>query len=160
MSPGHPAGAAPPGARPAARTFRRAAGARAVSAGCALLFVAGTVSVGATSGLTPGLFVLAGLSLLCLANAAGAWADRYTLDETGIEYRNALLARLGARPRLVPWEDVVQVREHRALRFGRLEPQASALFLVLRSGRRMVLDSLADFEDVLSAVHGHCDSRQ
>ncbi len=160
MSPRQPAAAGPPDAPPPARTFHRAAGARAVSAACALVFVAGTISVGATSGVTPGLFVLAGLSLLCLANAAGAWADRYTLDEAGIEYRNLLLARLGARPRLVPWKDIVQVREHRALRFGRLEPQASALFLVLRSGRRVVLDSLADFEDVQNAVRRHCDPRQ
>ena len=160
MSPGQPAATGPPDAPPRARTFHRAAGARAVSAGCALLFVAGTVSVGATSGVTPGLFVLAGLSLLCLANAAGAWADRYILGEAGIEYSNLLLARLGARPRRVPWEDVVQVREHRALRFGRLEPQASALFLVLRNGRRVVLDSLADFDDVLSAVRRHCGPRQ
>ena len=160
MSAGRPAAAGPPDAPPASRTFRRAAGARGVSAGCALLFVAGTVSVAETSGLTPGLFVLVGLSLLCLVNAAGAWADRYTLGETGIEYRNALFARLGVRPRRVPWEDVVQVREHRALRFGRLEPEASALFLVLRNGRRIVLDSLADFEDVLSVVRRHCHSRQ
>ncbi len=160
MRPGQPAAAGPPDAPPPARTFHRAAGARAVSACCALLFLGGTVSVGATSGVTPGLFVLAGLSLLCLANAAGAWADRYSLGETGIEYRNLLLARLGARPRLVPWGDVVQVREHRALRFGRLEPDASALFLILRSGRRVVLDSLADFEDVLIAVRRHCDPRQ
>jgi hypothetical protein len=54
----------------------------------------------------------------------------------------------------------VQVREHRSLRFGRLESQASALFLVLRSGRRLVLDSLQDFDDLLSAVNRHCGPRQ
>lgn len=135
-----------------ARTFRRTAGARVVGAGGALLFVAGAVSVGLTSGMTPGFFVLSGLSLLSLANALGAWADRYTLGPSGVEYRNALLSRFGARPRLVPWEDVVQVREHRSLRFGRIEPRASALFLVLRSGRRLVLDSLQDFDEVLGAV--------
>lgn len=138
-----------------ARTFRRSAGARALSTACALLFVAAAISTGAAGGLTAGFFVLAGLSLLGLANLAGAWADRYTLGEAGIEYRNVLLSRLGARPRLVPWSDVVGVREHRGLRFGRLEPRASALFLVLRSGRRMTLDSLADFDAVLGAVRQH-----
>jgi len=96
------------------RTYRRTGGTRLVSAGCALLFVAGTLSVGATSGLGTGFFILSGLSILSLANALGAWADRYTLGPSGLEYRNALLALLGVRPRLVPWEEVVQVREHRS----------------------------------------------
>jgi hypothetical protein len=135
-----------------ARTFHRSTGARAISSTCALLFVAGSVSTGAMAGVTPAFFVLAGLSLMSLASLLGAWADRYTLGEAGIEYRNLLLTRLGARPRFIPWSDVVGVREHRGLRFGRLEPHASALFLALRSGRRLVLDSLADFEAVRGAV--------
>ena len=139
-----------------ARTFRRSAGARTVSTACALLFVAAAISTAATGGLTTGFFVLAALSLLGLANLAGAWADRYILGEAGIEYRNVLLSRLGARPRLVPWSDVIGVREHRGLRFGHLEPRASALFLVLRSGRRMTLDSLADFDAVLGTVRQYC----
>ncbi len=142
------------------RTFRRTAGTRVVSAGCALLFVAGTISVGVTSGLTAGFLLLACLSLLSLANALGAWADRYTLGAAGLEYRNTLLALFGARPRVVPWNEVVQVREHRSLRLGRLESQASTLFLHLRSGRRVVLDSLQDFDDVLSAVNRYCGPRQ
>ena len=142
------------------RTYRRTAGTRIVSAGCALLFVAGTISVGATSGMGTGFFVLSGLSILSLANALGAWADRYTLGASGLEYRNALLALFGARPRHVPWEEVVQVREHRSLRFGRLEPEASALFLVLRSGRRIVLDSLQDFETLKNTIQLYCGPRQ
>ena len=137
----------------ASRTFHRSAGSRAVTSACALLFVAGAASAGSVGGVTPAFVVLAGLSLLSLASALGAWADRYTLGESGIEYRNALLARLGARPRLTPWGDVVDVREHRGLRFGRPEPHASALFLALRPGGRLVLDSLADFEAVRAAVH-------
>ncbi len=160
MSAGPPPAIAAPAAPIGTRTFRRAAGTRAASSACVLLFVAGTASVGATSGITPGLILLAGLSLLCVANAAGAWADRYTLGETGIVHRNALLAIIGARPRHVPWEDVVQVHEHHRLSFGRLEPRASALFLVLRNGRRLVLDSLADFEEVLSTVRRHCGPLQ
>lgn len=135
-----------------ARTFHRSAGARAISSACALLFVAAAVSTVAMGGVTPAFFILAGLSLMSLASLLGAWADRYTFGEAGIEYRNVLLARLGARPRLTPWSDVVGVREHRGVRFGRLEPHASALFLALRSGRRLVLDSLADFEAVRGAV--------
>lgn len=141
-----------------ARTFHRSAGSRAVSSACALLFVAGAASAGAIGGVTPAFFVLAGLSLISLASALGAWADRYTLGEAGIEYRNVLLARLGARPRLTPWSDVVDVREHRGLRFGRPEAHASALFLALRPGGRLILDSLADFEAVRSAVQHHCSA--
>ena len=54
------------------RTFRRTASTRIVSAGSALLFVGGTISVGATSGLGAGFFVLSGLSILSLANALGS----------------------------------------------------------------------------------------
>ena len=149
-----------PPAAGATRTFRRTAGTRAVSAGCALLFVAATISVGLASGASAGFFILSGLSLLSLASAFGAWADRYTLGAAGLEHKNVLLACFGARPRVVPWEEVVQVREHRSLRFGRPETQTSALFLVLRSGRRIVLDSLQDFDVVLGAVRHYCAPRQ
>jgi hypothetical protein len=147
-----------PAAAGAPRTFRRTGGSRLLSAGCALLFVAGTISVVATSGITAGFFVLSGLSLLSLANALGAWADRYTLGASGIEYRNRFLELFGARPRMVRWDEVVQVREHRSVRLGRLEPHPSAVFLILRSGRRVVLDSLADFDDVLRAVRRYHDA--
>jgi hypothetical protein len=140
------------------RTFRRSGGTRLLGAACALLFVAGTVSVAATAGFTSGFFVLTGLSLLSLANVLGAWADRYTLGAAGIEYRNGLLALVGARTRFVRWEDVVQIREHRSLRLGRLEPRASAVFLVLRSGRRIVLDSLADFDAAVEMVRRYQDA--
>ena len=139
-----------------ARTFHRTAGSRAVSSACAVLFVGAAVWTGATEGVTRAFLVLAGLALMSLASFLGAWADRYTVGEEGIEYRNVLLERLGARPRRTPWSDVVAVREHRGLRFGRVEPHASALFLALRSGRRVVLDSLADFEAVRGAVQHHC----
>ena len=147
-------GTGPPSAG-APRTFHRTGGTRLLGTACLLLFGAAAISVAATSGPTPGFFVLSGLGLLSLANALGAWADRYTLGAGGIEYRNALLALFGARPRLVRWDDVVQVREHRSIRLGRLEPRASAVFLVLRSGRRLVLDSLADFDAVLDTVRRH-----
>src|SRR5439155_3486532 len=142
----------------APRTFRRSAGARLLGSAGLLLFSTATGSVAATAGIGSGFFVLLGLALLSLANALGAWADRYTLDASGIEYRNAVLALFGARPRIVRWDDVAQVREHRALRLGRIEPRASAVFLVLRSGRRVVLDSLADFDELLGTVRRHYDA--
>jgi len=141
-------------------TFRRTTGSRIASAGCALLFIAGAISVGASSGPTSGLLILSALSLLSLANALGAWADRYTLDASGITYGNALLQIFGAPPRRIAWEEVVQVRENHPLRFGRLDPQAGALFLVLRSGRRVVLDSLQDFDTLRTAVQHYCGPRQ
>jgi len=143
-------GGRPPGDAP--RTFRRSASSRLLGTGCALLFLAGAVSFASARGAGPGFFVLAGLTLLALANALGAWADRYTFSDSGIEYRNALLGLLGARPRLVPWEDVVEAREHRSLRMGRLEARPSAVFLVLRSGRRFVLDSLDDLDEAIRRV--------
>jgi len=149
-------GAGPP-ASAAPRTFHRTAGARLLGAACAAGFVVALLAVAAGSGFTPGFFVLSGLALLSLANLLGAWADRYTLGDSGIEYRNTLLALFGARPRLVPWDEVVGVREHRGLRLGRPEARTSAVFLVLRSGRRIVLDSLADFDEVILAVRRYHD---
>ena len=143
----------------APRTFRRSSSSRLLGTGCALLFLAGAASFASARGAGHGFFVLAGLTLLALANALGAWADRYTFSASGIEYRNALLGLLGARPRLVLWEDVVEAREHRALRTGRLEARPSAVFLVLRSGRRLVLDSLEDLDEAIRLVRRHHGAR-
>lgn len=142
------------------RTFRRTAGSRAASLASTALLIAGAISVAISSGPSPGLVILSALSLLSLANALGAWADRYTLDDSGITYRNAVLQSLGSAPRRIAWEEVVQVREHRSPRFGRLDPQAGALFLVLRSGRRVVLDSLQDFDALRTAVRRRCGAAQ
>jgi hypothetical protein len=140
----------------AGRTFRRTLGTRLIGAACAILFVTGAASLAATSGPGPGVYLLGALALLSLANLVTACGDRYTLGEEGIEYGNVLLSRLGVRPRRVAWEEIVGLREHRRLRAGRLEERPSALFLTLRSGRRMVLDSLEDYDEVLRAVRGRC----
>jgi hypothetical protein len=146
----------PPGpAGGAGRVHRRSAGTRALAAGCAILFAAGAVSFWAASGPTAGALVSAALALLALANLVTALADRYTLGEDGIEYRNDLLCRLGRRPRRVAWSEIVAVREHHRLRAGRPELRPSAVFLTLRSGRRLVLDSLEDYDEVLRAVRRH-----
>ncbi len=138
------------------RTYGRTAGTRAVGAGCFLLFGGGALSYALTSGATPLFVVLAGLSALSLANLVTAFADRYTLDESGIEYRNVVLSRLGQRPRRVGWDEIVRVREHRRLRAGDPETRPSAIFLTLRSGRRMVLDSIENLEEILLTVRRRC----
>lgn len=135
-----------------ARTFRRAAGTRILSALCAALFVSGAASMGATAGLTTGTLVVGLLGLLSLANLVTAYADRVTLDASGIECRNLLLSRLGVPPRRASWGEVVHVREHRRFKAGRVEEDPSALFLTLRSGRRLVIDSLEDYDEVLRIV--------
>ena len=82
---------------------------------CAALFVGVAVSVMLESGLTAGAVVLAVLALLSLFNLAGAYADRYTIGESGIRYENRILTRLGKRPRHLAWADIGRVREHRRL---------------------------------------------
>jgi hypothetical protein len=151
-APSDPARSAAP-----ARTFRRSAGTRLIGAACVLLFGGGALSCLLASGATAAFLVLTGLALLSVANLIGACADRFTLDDAGIEYRNAVLSRLGLRPRRVAWEEVERVREHRRPGAGRVEGRPSALFLTLRSGRRMVLDALEDYDEVVREVYRHWD---
>lgn len=146
--------AAPPAAP--GRAYRRTVGTKLLGGACFLVFGGGAISVLLASGPTAGFCVLLALAILSLVNLAGVWTDLYVLDESGIEYRNALLARLGRRPRRIAWEDVVEVREHRRLRAGSHEEQPSALFLVLRTGGRLVLDSLQEFDEILKTVRHHC----
>jgi len=151
----------PPGPDPA-RTYRRSAGTRVVAVTCVALLVAAAASVIATSGITDGFLVLAGLALLSVVNLAGAMADRITLDAHGIEQDNAWLRRLGLRrPRRVAWDDIVRLREHhrrRAVPAGGGSSGASpaALFLTLRSGRRMVIDSLERYDEAVVTIRRHC----
>src|SRR5207245_3743206 len=121
----------------AVRTYRRSLGMRIVSAACAVLFLGGAISLARAAGATAGLLILGALAALSLINLAGAFADRYTLDDEGIEYRNALLALLGRAPRRVAWDEIADVREHHRLRASGGGPP-SALFLTLRSARRLV----------------------
>jgi hypothetical protein len=155
-----PGRADPPGAAPAGggsgRTFRRSLGTRVLSVVCVPVFAGGAVSFAVSSGVTAGFYVLGAAAALSLLNLVTAWADRYTLDDDGIEYRNRLLSPLGLGHRRVAWEDVVRVREHRRLGAGGPEDRPSALLLSVRSGRRMVLDALEDFDEVLRAVRHHC----
>lgn len=156
-----------PPARPsahAARTYRRSAGTRAVAVVCAVLFGgAATYSI-TTSGLAPGSVVLTSIALVSLANLVTAWADRFTLGEEGLEYRNLLLERLGRPPRRVAWSDIVGVRGlHRPVPGSASPPPATssrALFLIPRSGRRIVLDSLERHDEVLRTVMQRVDAER
>jgi len=126
--------------------------------GCALLFgalwtyhFAAGGPLLSPGGLVPGLLLLlsAGASLLNLG-------DRYLIDDEGIRYRNPLLSRLGLRiDRRISWRDVVSVRTHRGLGHGSPESHPSALFLVLASGRRFVIDSVERFDEVSRLISAH-----
>ena len=150
--------ASPPSSTGRARTYRRSLGFRLLSVGCAALFVGGAVSFMLQSGLTAGALALATLAFLSLINLIGAYADRYSFGESEIVYENGLLRLIGVRPRRLAWEDVVRVREHRRLHLGRPESNPSVLFLFPRTGRRLVLDSLEEFDEVLRTVRQRCRS--
>jgi hypothetical protein len=134
------------------RTFRRSTSSRLIGSACALLFGGGAIAAAAAPGATTAFYVLLGLSALSLFNLVGVWADRYTLDETGIEQRNILLCRFGVRARRIGWEEIVGVREVFPLRRDRGGGAPTAVFLTLRGGRRLVLDSLHRFDDLLATL--------
>ena len=142
--------AASAGAPAGRRTFRRTTGSRLVGSACSLLFTGGAVSAAAADGASLAFFLLLGLSGISLVNLAGVWADRYVLDEAGIEYRNPVL--LGRRTHRVAWEEIESAREVYPLRRDRGTSPPAAMFLTLRSGKRMVLDSLEGLTDLMAAV--------
>ena len=133
------------------RTFRRSLSIRVLSL-LTTLFLAGAVASRLLAReLGPGLWVIALLAVVGLIGVIGSWGDRIRLDEEGVEVRNPLWSLLRLPGRRLAWRDVVAVREHRRPRPGGEAP-VSALFLVPRAGRRLVLDSLADFEEARSMV--------
>jgi len=146
----------PPPGGVGARTYRRSLGTRVLSAVAALLFVAAAASGLWTAGAGAAGLALAALAGLSLANLVSAFWDRVTLGEDGIEYRNALLARLGVPPRRIAWEEVEEVREHRRPAREGDGGAPRAVFLIPRAGRRIVLDSLEKFDEVRSTVRARC----
>jgi len=141
------------GADPAPRVVGRSLGLRAVSLVALLLFGV-SAAIRAAAGQTGrGLGVVAGLALLSLAGAISAWGDRFTLDASGIGYRNVFLGRLLARR--LAWGDVARVQVHRRAGDGPEAP-ARGLFVIPREGRRMALDSVQDLEDVRRYVTRAC----
>jgi hypothetical protein len=138
------------------RTYRRSLGTLLVAALCLLLFAGGAVSCFLSAGASRLFFFFSGLAVLGAANLVGAAADRYTLGDEGIVYRSGLMFLLGRPPRNVPWGEVSRVREHRGLRDADASRPASAIVLTLRTGGRVVLDSLQNFEEVLAEVRRRC----
>jgi len=69
-----------------------------------------------------------------------------------VEVRNVLWSLFRLPGRRIAWRDVIAVREHRRLHPGGGEASVSALFLVPRTGRRLVLDSLHDFDEARALV--------
>ena len=133
------------------RTFRRSLSIRLLSL-LTTLFLAGAVASRLLAReLGPGLWVIAFLGVVGLIGVVGAWGDRIRLDDDGVEVRNFLWSLLRLPGRRLAWRDVVAVREHRRTRPAGEAP-VSALFLVPRAGRRLVLDSLVDFEEARSMV--------
>ncbi len=126
----------------------------------AALFFAGALSYLILSGFGYGFLVIGALTLLSLVNLTTAWGDRIRIDQQGIEQSNVLLALLGAPPRRVAWEEITTIREHRRRSGGRAPGPLRALILIPRSGRRMILDSLERFDEVLGEVRGRFPSPQ
>lgn len=143
-----------------ARTYRRSAWTRIVGTGCVLLFAGGAVSSAARGGFGYGFLILVCLGILSLCNLVTASADQVTLSDAGIECRNPILRRLGQPDRLVAWEEVVRVREHRRIGSVRADAPPNAIFLTLRSGRRLVLDSLEHYDEILDTIRHRCGPHQ
>ena len=140
------------------RTFRRTLGMRLLSVACTLLFGSLEADHLATGGrlLSFGGVALALLFVLSLCASLLNMGDRYRIDDEGIGYANPLLARLGVRvDRRIAWRDVVSVRAHRPLSHGAREEKPGALFLDLASGRRFVIDSVENFDEVRRLVSTH-----
>jgi hypothetical protein len=137
------------------RTFRRSLSIRLVSLLTTLAFAFALAVRLAAGEVRGGFWVVAVLLGLSLVGLIGAWGDRVRLDEDGVEVRNVLWSLLRRPGRRLAWRDVVAVHEHRRIRPGGGEAPVSALFLVPRAGRRLVLDSLRDFDEVLRLVARH-----
>ncbi|HZN02120.1 MAG TPA: hypothetical protein VFD06_00895 [Candidatus Polarisedimenticolia bacterium] len=144
-----------PGIDPAGRTFRRSLSARVVSVTALVLFGLAVATRTVSGDLGAGYFILVALVLVSIAGMVSAWGDRITIDAAGVETRNVLLARLpgfGRRSRRrLGWNDILRVQEHRRPGSDPKDPPR-ALFLVPVRGRRLALDSIESFDQVLALV--------
>jgi hypothetical protein len=143
-------------ALPGDRTFRRSIAARAVSVVAALMFGSALAGRTAAGDFGTGWFVVLGLTLLSLAGVVSAWGDRVTIGPGGVASRNLFLSVLtGGRPpfagRALGWGDIVRVQEHRRPGSAPADPPR-ALFLVPATGKRLALDSLENFDEVVTLV--------
>jgi hypothetical protein len=137
------------------RTFRRSLGARVLSVGCVLFFA---LMEGYHLGTGGRIVSLGGIllgSLLAVSFVAAVLnlGDRIRIDDEGIHYANPLLSRFGLRlDREIAWREVVSYRLHHPIRPGRQETRPEAMFLRLASGRRFVIDSIEDFDEMRRMV--------
>jgi hypothetical protein len=149
------------------RTHRRSTGSRCLAVVVLAILIAAAIAAasgaprpgaGDAAPWRPGagapwaVDVLFGLAILAALNCVAAFGDRVTLDERGIEVRNVWLAWAGRRSRRVAWEDITWIREHHGLRPSGRDAAPRAIFLGVRSGRRLVLDALEDFDAVIRVV--------
>jgi hypothetical protein len=152
----------PPGAEPATaagasgRIFRRSLSARVISVIALLMFGSALAARTAAGDFGAGWFIVLGLTLVAFAGVVSAWGDRVTIGPHGVESRNLFLSVLaGGRPpfagRALSWRDIVRVQEHRRPGSAPADPPR-ALFLVPVKGKRLALDSLEEFDEVVSLV--------
>jgi len=136
-------------------TYRRSLGIRALSLACLILFTL----LGFAHFFSGGRFLSFGGLLLSILFALSLVAtllnlgDRYRIDDQGIQYANPLVARLGlSLDRKVAWPEIVTMRPFRGIRMGVREEKVSALFLTVAGGRRFVIDSVENFEEVQRVI--------
>ena len=139
-----------------ARTFRRSLWLRTLGLLTTLLLCAATAARLAAGETGVGFWILLALAVLSLIAAVGAWGDRVRLDADGLEVRNLVWMRLGLAGRRLAWSDVVSVREHRRARPGSGDESVRAIFVMPRAGRRLVLDSLQDFDEARRIIARRC----
>lgn len=135
----------------AARRFRRSLAARLTSLIALLLFGAAVVLRAAAGDYGAAFFAVTAATIAALAGSISAWGDRFTFDDDGVTWENALLVALaggrdgagrdGLGRRRLAWSDVARVRAH-----------GNALFLIPCRGRRMALDAIEDFDEVRRRV--------
>ena len=141
------------------RTFRRSLSARVVSGTALVLFGLAVATRTASGDFGAGIYVLVALVIVSIVGLLSAWGDRVTIDASGVETRNLLCPRLpGFRTRRLAWSDVLRLQEHRRPGSGPND-LPRALFLVPVSGKRLALDSLEDFDQVLALVRQGMTSR-
>lgn len=131
--------------------FVKTAGTRMHAVVCTLLLallLADLLRPGNAS-LVP-ILIVATLLSLAVGFLVSAFGDHYVLEDDGVRYENAWLARLGfSRVRRLPFDGIASVREHR----GR------TLFLRDTAGRRFVIDAVEDYFELRDRILRERESR-
>jgi hypothetical protein len=123
---------------PVAETFVTGWGSRVLG----LLVLGGSLGaaawIGAEGGAPAWTWLALGLfAAASLAATVANFGDRWSVDERGLTYRNALTALVGLpRERHVGWDAVVRASEY----------EGRTWFLTVENGRRWVIDQLAEHD--------------